>query len=180
MDVRSDTFEEPGITLDAQEDRAGYRRDKLGRWCPTHRKPVGQGRPRKSRAVKLRIASFARNAVDGRSRARRHFDRIATGVISDLGSADQLSTVQKALVEAFAGIACHVHDINARLLNGEKINIDHHCTAVSVMCRTASRIGLHRVPREIESLSSILRRDVAAHDVDVDASATVINNGEGT
>jgi hypothetical protein len=170
MDVRSDTFEEPGITLDAPP---------LDTVVPKKpRRPVGQGRPRKSRSIKTRL--LTREQLDGRTKARRHFDMIARGIISDLGGADQLSTVQRALTEAFSGIAVHVHNLNARLLAGEKINIDYHCTAVSTMCRTASRIGLHRVPREIESLSSILKRDVAAHDVDVDASATVINNGEGT
>jgi hypothetical protein len=142
------------------------------------RAPVGQGRKRKSRSVKARL--LVRESLDGRSRARRHFDRIARGIAEDLGGEDQLSTVQKCLVESFAGVAVHISNLNARLLDGEKVNILVHATAASVLCRTATRIGLKRIPREIESLSSILRRDVAAHDVDVDASATVINNGEGT
>jgi hypothetical protein len=53
------------------------------------------------------------------------------------------------LVEAFAGAAVHVHDLNARLLLGEKINILEHSTAISTMVRIATRIGCDRLPREI-------------------------------
>jgi hypothetical protein len=112
------------------------------------RLPPGQGPPRKSRAIKMRL--LTRDQLDGRTHARRHFDRIARGVAEDLGGEDQLSTIQKCLVEAFAGVALHVYDINSRMILGEKVDITIHSTAVSTMCRAASRIGLHRIPREIK------------------------------
>jgi hypothetical protein len=49
------------------------------------------------------------------------FDAIATGIADDLNH--ELSTIQKHLIEAFASAACRVHDINARLLKGEKVDI---------------------------------------------------------
>ena len=48
------------------------------------------------------------------------------------------------LVEAFAGAAVHVHDLNARLLLGEEVDITAHASAISTMVRIASRIGVHR------------------------------------
>jgi hypothetical protein len=139
------------------------------------RAPVGQGPRRKSRSIKTRL--LTREALDGRSRARRHFDAIARGIAEDLGGEARLSTVQKCLIEAFAGVAVHVHNINARLLQGEKINVLIHSTAVSTMCRTATRVGLHRVPREIDTLRDMMDREI--EDVDEIDEATA-NNGDDT
>jgi hypothetical protein len=62
------------------------------------------------------------------------------------------------LVEAFAGAAVHVHDLNARLLLGEQVDIVAHASAISTMVRVASRIGINRVPRDISpSLTDIMR-----------------------
>ena len=98
-------------------------------------------------ALKARI--LTRASIDGRTRARKRFDAIATGIAEDLGGEGQLSTVQRHMVEAFAGAAIHVHDLNARLLLGEEVDIMDHSQAISTMVRIASRIGIHRVAREV-------------------------------
>jgi hypothetical protein len=92
---------------------------------------------------------LTREALDGRTRARKIFDRIATGIATDLGGEDQLSTVQRHLVEAFAGAAVHVEFLNTRLLLGEKVEILEHSQAISSMVRIASRIGVNRIPRNV-------------------------------
>jgi hypothetical protein len=40
---------------------------------------------------------------DGRTNVARKFDSMVAGIVSDLGGADTLSTVQRNLIEAFAG-----------------------------------------------------------------------------
>jgi len=107
------------------------------------------------RRPKVRLLNC--DALDGRTRARKQFDAIVRGIAADLGGEDRLSTVQKHLVEAFAGAAVHVHDINARLMLGEQIDIIAHSQAVSVMVRIASRIGIARLPRTVPSLDEYLR-----------------------
>jgi hypothetical protein len=92
---------------------------------------------------------LTRDALDGRTKARRRFDAIAEGIAADLGGEDRLSTVQRHLIEAFAGAAVNVHDLNARLLLGEEIDIVEHSHAISTMVRIASRIGMHRVARDV-------------------------------
>ena len=57
--------------------------------------------------------------------------------------------MQRHLVEAFAGAAVHVHDLNARLLNGEKVDVLMHSQAISSMVRVAARIGINRVARDV-------------------------------
>src|SRR5262245_60796207 len=56
---------------------------------------------RKHRATKPQL--LTRDQLDKRSNAAKQFDAIADGIAQDLGGEDQLSTVQRHLVEAFAG-----------------------------------------------------------------------------
>jgi hypothetical protein len=120
----------------------------------------GLGPPRKSRSVKVKVQTLSCENLDGRTHARRYFLSVARGISSDLGGEDRLSTVQKSLVEAFAGIAVHVHNINAHVLRGDKVDICAHSLAISTMVRVASRIGLHRVARDIKSLHDIMNEEV--------------------
>lgn len=87
---------------------------------------------------------LTRSNLDGRTRSRKMFDAIASGICADLGGESRLSTVQKHLVEAFAGAAIHVNDLNARLLLGQEVDILAHSQAISIMVRIAARIGVHR------------------------------------
>ena len=104
-------------------------------------------RSRTEAAGKARL--LTRDALDGRTKARRQFDAIANGIAQDLGGEAQLSTVQRHLVEAFAGCAVHMHDLNARLLLGEEVDILEHSQAISTLVRVASRIGLNRIPHDV-------------------------------
>ena len=119
-------------------------------------KPAHAGRkPRPSRAVKLAV--LTRENLDGRTKARKTFDTIARAIAQDLGGEAALSTVQKHLVEAFAGAAISVNHLNAQLLIGAEVDICAHSQAISTLVRVASRIGLGRVARELPSLSEYLR-----------------------
>jgi hypothetical protein len=95
---------------------------------------------------KLRL--LARERLDGRTRVRRQFDAISAGIAADLGGEDQLSTVQKHLVEAFAGCAITLNDLNARAMLGEAIDIMAYSTAVSTLVRVAAKLGMARQPRD--------------------------------
>jgi hypothetical protein len=89
---------------------------------------------------------------------------------SDLGGSDALSTVEFNLVEAFAGAAVHVHDLNARLLAGEKIDLQQQAMAISSLVRIASRIGTRRRPKDVTpDLRTYLRE--SAHNEFADTEA---------
>jgi hypothetical protein len=96
---------------------------------------------------------ISRSQLDHRTKAAQEFDQIASAIASDLGGEDRLSTVQKHLVEAFAGAAIHVNDLNARLLLGQEVDILEHSQAISTMVRIASRIGVHRLAKDISPLA---------------------------
>jgi hypothetical protein len=119
-------------------------------------KPV-KGRVKRKHTAK-RPKLISRAEIDGRTVVAQRFDAIAAGIAADLGGEHQLSTVMKHLVEGFAGIAVHVGNINARLLLGEQIDVVEHSQVISSMVRVASRIGLHRVAREVQSLDDYLQQ----------------------
>jgi hypothetical protein len=92
-----------------------------------------------------KIVPLTRDQIDGRSNAAKQFDAIALGIAQDLGGEENLTTVQKHLVEAFAGAAIHVNELNTKLLLGDKVDLISHSTAISTLVRVASRIGIHRL-----------------------------------
>jgi hypothetical protein len=96
-----------------------------------------------------RVRLLTRQSLDGRTKACKQFDAIADGIAADLGGLDRLTTVQKHLVEAFAGCAIAVHAINARLLLGQSVDLAEHSQVVSTLVRIASRIGLGRMPHDV-------------------------------
>ena len=103
---------------------------------------------------------YKRSDLDSRI-ARKRFDETARGITADLGGEEQLSTVQRHLRDAFAGIALQVSDINVQLMCGHRVDPMAHAAAISVMVRLATRIGLHRVAREVSpTLGDLLRADI--------------------
>jgi hypothetical protein len=95
------------------------------------------------------VRLLTRANIDGRRRSVQIFDAVAGGVAADLGGAEHLTTVQKHLVEAFAGCALHITDLNARLMLGEEIDLLAHTGAVNALVKLASRLGTERVARTV-------------------------------
>jgi hypothetical protein len=96
-----------------------------------------------------KVRLLTRRDLDRRTRALKQFDIIARGITADLGGKENLSTVQKLLIEAMAGTAVTLNDINARALRGEAIDLPAYAQAVSTLVRVASRLGTGRVPRDV-------------------------------
>jgi hypothetical protein len=110
------------------------------------------------RRGKLRLLTRAN--LDSRTRAAKRFDAIAQGIVRDLvgGDESRLSTIQKHLIEAFAGAALHVQDLNARLLLGGEVDLAAHSQIVSTLVRVASRLPNGRVASAVPTLDQYLAR----------------------
>jgi hypothetical protein len=104
-------------------------------------------RRRSKRATRPQLLS--REQLDGRTNAAKVFDRLVSAIFADMGGIDQLSTIEVALVEAFAGAAVTLNNLNTRLALGQEIDLSQHAQAVSAMVRVATRLGLQRRAREI-------------------------------
>jgi hypothetical protein len=105
-----------------------------------------------------KVQLLARSQLDQRTRASKEFDLITSGIIADLGGEEVLTTVQRHLVEAFAGAAVTVNDLNARLLLGGKVDVVEHSQAIGILVRIAARLGLKRVAKDVSpSLGQLLQ-----------------------
>lgn len=111
------------------------------------KRPVTARTRRRRRGTKHVL--LTRDALDWRTNSFKAFARIADGIAADLGGAANLTTVQRHLVEAFAGAAIQVEDLNTRLVMGEKVDVLAHSNVISTLVRVASRIGLERIPRDV-------------------------------
>jgi|SRR6516162_1237017 len=111
---------------------------------------------------KLRL--LTRQSLDGRTKASKEFDAVVAGIASDLGGEARLTTVQRHLVEAFAGCVVVVHDINARLLLGQSIDIGEASQAVSSLVRLASRIGIGRRMLDVTDLTDHIAKKIEANE----------------
>jgi hypothetical protein len=93
-----------------------------------------------------------RESLDGRTIVAKVFDRLVEQIHADLGGRDQLSAIELALVEAFAGGAVTLDNLNTRILTGAEIDnamVAMHAQAISAMVRVASRLGLQRRQRDV-------------------------------
>jgi hypothetical protein len=107
--------------------------------------------PRLSKkGAKLHLVNRAE--LDGRTSACKVFDSIVKAIHTDLGGHDQLSAIQLALVEAFAGAAVMIDHLNMQVLTGAEIDsaiVTAHSSVASAMVRLASRLGVARIPRTV-------------------------------
>jgi hypothetical protein len=95
---------------------------------------------------------LTRDMLDGRTNAAKAFDAIVRAIEADLGGADQLSAIERALVEGFAGATVSLQNINTRLALGEAIDLSDQAQAISAMVRVASRLGEARRARAVNGV----------------------------
>lgn len=89
--------------------------------------------------------------------ARRYRDLVAQ-IAADQGGADRCSETRMQLIRRFASGAVLAEALEARLANGEEVDISEHALLSSTLVRLAQRIGINRIARDVSpSLSDILR-----------------------
>jgi hypothetical protein len=85
---------------------------------------------------------------DGRSLVARRYRDIASMVASEQNP-DQLSEARKQLIRRFAAASVLAEQMEARLANGEQINVTEHALLCSTLVRLTQRIGLNRAQRNL-------------------------------
>jgi hypothetical protein len=103
-------------------------------------------------AGKVRLLSL--DDVDGRTVAYRRCVDLISHIERDLGGVRQLSTAQQQLVRHAALCAAMLEDLGSRWLAGQPIDPTTFSTLVNAARRGFEAIGLARVPREVDTLSS--------------------------
>ena len=106
-------------------------------------------KPRRRSKKATRPQLLTRAQLDGRTNAAKVFDRMVSDIEADLAGREQLSTIERQLVEAFAGAAVTLHHLNTQLALGQPIDASQHAQCVGAMVRVATRLGLSRRARDV-------------------------------
>jgi hypothetical protein len=116
---------------------------------------------------------LSRLELDRRLNTVKQFDQCVAAIKADLGGGDRLSAIETRLVEAFAGSAITLDNLNARVLLGEPISLSEFAQTVSAMVRVASRLGCSKRLRDVtpQSLDDIAREIEAERIAEDDEAA---------
>jgi hypothetical protein len=114
------------------------------RKLPRASDPKAYGRLRVSNDATVLLAE-----ADGRSMIARRFRDIVSAILIDQGGEDRCSESRKQYVRRFAAAACLAEQMEARLANGEEIDIAEHALLCSTMVRVGNKIGVNRIPRDV-------------------------------
>jgi hypothetical protein len=87
--------------------------------------------------------------VDGRSALARRYRDVLGALTSDQGGGDRLSEARTQLCRRFAAAAVLAEAMEARLVNGEAIDLQEHALLSSTLVRLAQRIGIDRRARNL-------------------------------
>jgi hypothetical protein len=99
-----------------------------------------------------KVRLLTRAHLDGRTYASKMFDKLASDIAADLGGSDELTAIEKALIEGFCGAAIVLQDLNARLALGEEVDLAHHAACCSSLVRIAAKIGVSRRSRLVSGI----------------------------
>src|SRR3954453_2050455 len=82
--------------------------------------------------------------LDGRSATARRFRDLVNAFVADMGGLDHCSEVRLGLVRRLAATTVQAEMLEARMVNGDAIDIATLCTLASTTVRLSQRLGLER------------------------------------
>ena len=81
-----------------------------------------------------------------------------------MGGLDQCSEVRLGLLRRLAAATVQAELIEARMINGEAIDVALLCTLASTSVRLSSRLGLDRVSRDVTPTLAEYLAEAEAHE----------------
>ena len=87
--------------------------------------------------------------VKGSTKAARRFRDLVNAFIADMGGAESCSDIKLGLLRRLAAVTVQSELLEARMVNGEAVDIATLCTLASTTVRLSQRLGLERVTRDV-------------------------------
>jgi hypothetical protein len=106
--------------------------------------------------------------IDGRSTIARRFRDVVRDIVSDHGGIEMVAETRLQLIRRFAANCVLAEAMEARLAQGETIDISEHCNLAGVAVRIATRLGLNRRPRDVTTLREYVAKRGRPADLDGD------------
>jgi len=78
--------------------------------------------------------------LDGRSSAARRFRDLVSAYLADMGGLDQCSEIKLGLLRRLAATTVQAELLEARMVNGEAVDVATLCTLSSTVMRLSSRV----------------------------------------
>ena len=113
-----------------------------------------QNPPARAKRPRSAVTSGRRLLIGGDPNsawARRYAD-LCRGHASDLGGRDMMSEAQLSLVRRAAALECELEGMEARMSQGDQVNLELYGRLTDRLGRTLQRVGLKRVPRPVLTL----------------------------
>ena len=83
--------------------------------------------------------------LDGRSSTARRYRDLVGAFLADMGGPDQCSDIRLGLLRRLAAVTVQAEVLEARMVNGEAVDVATLCQLASTAMRLSSRLGLERV-----------------------------------
>jgi hypothetical protein len=90
--------------------------------------------------------------MNGNNPAARRFRDLVNGFVADMGGLDRCSEVKIGLLRRLAATTVLSEQIEARVIEGQEIDIATLCTLASTCMRLSVRLGLERVAKPVPGL----------------------------
>src|SRR5215831_2276977 len=87
--------------------------------------------------------------LDGRSATACRFRDLVNAFVADMGGLDCCSEIRLGLLRRLAATTVQAEILEARMVNGEAIDIATLCTLASTTVRLSQRLGLERRARNV-------------------------------
>src|SRR5262249_19230900 len=99
--------------------------------------------------------------MKGTSSAARRFRDLVNAFVIDMGGLDQCSEIKLGLLRRLAATTVQAEMLEAKMVNGEQVDVATLCTLASTAMRLSSRLGIERVPKDTGiTLGDLLRDDL--------------------
>jgi hypothetical protein len=118
----------------------------------------GQKKPQNTKRLDLPSKAFRTatgaghrilEGIDGRCAIARRYAEVAGGIAVDLGGEDQLTELQKHLIRSVAGLVVLRERLDAKAINGERVNSSQYCRLANSAHRVAATLGITRVAKDV-------------------------------
>jgi hypothetical protein len=94
--------------------------------------------------------------MNGNNPQARRFRDLVNGFVADMGGIDRCSEVKIGLLRRLAATTVLSEQIEARMIEGQEVDIGTLCTLASTCMRLSVRLGLERVQKQVPSLDQYL------------------------